>query len=104
AQNAGVATRTICEAWTNLIEQLLDRSLVLQDRSGLTDAMQPGGRFILLGESDQFLNEAPHRLGLGQGGGAALMGDDGNREVHAQRLAVRAVPVEVFASDLVSHN
>ncbi len=99
-QDARVAARALGVARRDLLEQLVDRELVLRERR---ERLAAGVQVAALGERDQLLDLRLDGLRLRLGRLDPLVLDQLLGQVHQQRLAVGAVAAELVAGLLVAH-
>src|SRR4051812_39649233 len=99
-EDAGVAARPLAVTRRDLLEQLVDRELVLAERR---QRLAPRVQVAALGERDQLLDLGLDGLGLRLAGLDPLVLDDLLAEVGQQRLAVRGVAAELVAVLLMAH-
>src|SRR5205807_5215551 len=99
-ENPGVPAGPLGVARGDLLEQLVDRELVLTE---CRQRLPAGVEIALLGQRDQLLDLGLDRLGLRLTGPNALVVDDLLDQVHQQRLAVRGASTELITLALVTH-
>src|SRR4051812_2803002 len=99
-EDPGVAARARAVARGDLLEELVDRVLVLAERR---QRLAAGVEVAALGQGDQLLDLGLDGLGLGLCRLDALMLDDLLAEVGQQRLAMGRVARELAALLLMAH-
>ena len=95
-----VATRSTCESWAQIIEQLDHHLTIAQPRKHEAAIGQRGG----LAQGDNGLNDSAQLLGFGQSGLDLLMAQERIAEVTQQRLAMRAGAIEFSESVAMAHD
>jgi hypothetical protein len=99
-EDAGVAAGPLRVPRSDLLEQLVDRELVLPQRA---ERLTAGVQVAALGQRDQLLDLGLDRLGLRLRALDPLVLDDLLAEVGQQRLAMGGVAAELVARLLVAH-
>src|SRR3954447_8312023 len=99
-EDARVATVALDVPRGDLVEQLVDRELVLPERR---QSLATRVQITALGERDELLDLRLDRLGLRLAGLDALVLDDLLAEVGEQRLAMRGAARELVAGLLMAH-